>query len=161
MRTATFKHMLSFVILSLIAGVLQPAVADGISESDVTGLVEQTVEALKADAAGTIEKINSAEHPYSNKDNGALYVFVYDKNVNMVAHPKKHLVGRNYKGKPDVRGKKFRDDIVSTAVDSGKGWVDYSYQKPGETGIHPKTTYCMLVQGSDGKAYIVCSGKYK
>ena len=140
MRTATFKHMLSFVILSLIAGVLQPAVADGISESDVTGLVEQTVEALKADAAGTIEKINSAEHPYSNKDNGALYVFVYDKNVNMVAHPKKHLVGRNYKGKPDVRG---------------------SYQKPGETGIHPKTTYCMLVQGSDGKAYIVCSGKYK
>jgi polar amino acid transport system substrate-binding protein len=38
--------------------------------------------------------------------------------------------------------------------------VNYHFAKPGDSGIHPKTTYYKLVDGSDGNPYIVCSGFY-
>ena len=131
-----------------------------VTENDVTGLVELTSANLAKDAAGTIAAIVAAEHPYKNKDYGANYVFVYDTDVAMVAHPKAVLVGKSYKGKPDVRGKKFRDEIVTGALADKTGWVTYSYTKPGEKGIHPKKTYFQLCVGSDGKNYVVCSGMY-
>ena len=137
------------------------AVAGSVTDEDIMGLVEQTAAEISTDAPGTTGKISNGEHPYKNKDNPAFYVFVYDTEVNMVAHPKNKLVGRNYKGKPDVRGKTFRDEIVKGALADGSGWVDYSYQKPGEKGIHAKTTYFKLAKGSDNKNYVICCGKYK
>ncbi|GEM_PF-6060188 len=61
----------------------------------------------------------------------------------------------------DVKGKNFRDDIVSGAVANGKGEVEYAYQKPGATGIFDKVAMYIKVKGSDGKDYILVSGKYK
>jgi hypothetical protein len=65
------------------------------------------------------------------------------------------------KGKPDLKGKRFRDEIVEKARAETKGWVDYLYQKPGETGIFEKTTYFQMAKGSDGASYVVCCGKYR
>ena len=59
-----------------------------------------------------------------------------------------------------LKDKKFRDEIISGAIKKGKGWVNYHYQKPGEKGIHKKTTYYLLVKSKDGKKYVVCSGMY-
>ncbi len=131
-----------------------------ITKEQVIKLVDKTCEDIKADVGGTFEKIANAEHPYKDAQNPASYVFVYNTEVVIVAHPKKSLIGRSYKGKPDVRGKKFRDDIVNGALKNGTGWVDYSYKKPEEKGIHQKTTYYKLVTGSDGNKYVVASGKY-
>lgn len=135
--------------------------AGPVSDDQIIDLVDKVSKEIETEAQGVFEKIISGLHPYKNKDNKAFYVFVYDKDVKIVAHPKKSLVGRSYKGKPDVKGKKFRDDIVNGALKNSTGWVDYSYQKPGEKGIHAKTTYYKLITGSDGKKYIVCSGKYR
>lgn len=132
-----------------------------ITEEQVVALVGQTCSDLGKDAAGTIAQINHGAAPYKNPTNPALYVFVYDPEVTMVAHPRADLVGKNVKGKPDVKGKKFRDEMVERALKGETGWVDYLYQKPGETGIHPKTTYFAKASGSDGKTYIVCAGKYQ
>lgn len=79
----------------------------------------------------------------------------------MVAHPRADLVGMSVKGKPDVKGKKFRDEMVERALNGEMGWVDYLSQKPGETGIHPKTTFFAKATGSDRKTYVVCAGKYQ
>ena len=65
------------------------------------------------------------------------------------------LVGRNFKGKTDVNGKAFRDEIVAKAQQNGSGWEDYVYTNPGESGLYYKTTYFMLVKGSDGKTQVV------
>jgi polar amino acid transport system substrate-binding protein len=146
------------IILTLTAGGYA-ADKDGMKKK-VVDLVELTLNDLAKDTPATIEKINQGAEPYQSKTDAELYAFVYDTDVSIVAHPKKDLVGRNFKGKPDVRGKKFRDEIVEKAVKDGSGWVDYSYQKPGEAGIHPKSTYCKTVKGSDGKQYVVCAGMY-
>jgi len=50
---------------------------------------------------------------------------------------------------------------VSGAVANGKGEVEYAYQKPGATGIFDKVAMYIKVKGSDGKDYILVSGKYK
>ncbi len=153
------RLMFCALALSLFFVVANGFAAE-ITKEQVISLVEKTCEDIKADAKGTFEKIANGEHPYKDAQNPASYVFVYDTQVVIVAHPKKNLIGRSYKGKPDVRGKKFRDDIVNGALANGTGWVDYSYKKPEDTGIHQKTTYYQMVTGSDGHQYVVASGKY-
>ncbi len=147
-------------MVGMVLCVCGPAFSE-ITDDAVVSLVQKTGADITANAAETLAKINAGEAPYKNPDDESFYVFVYDPDVTIVAHPDSNLVGRNYKGKPDVRGKKFRDDLVNVSVADGKGWVDYSYQKPGESGIHEKTTYAEKVVGNDGKTYIICCGKYK
>ena len=147
-------------IVGLVLYLCVSAFAE-ITDDAVVALVQKTGADITADAAGTLSKVSAGEAPYKNPEDESFYVFVYDPDVTIVAHPDNNLVGRNYKGKPDVRGKKFRDDLVNVAIADGKGWVDYSYQKPGESGIHEKTTYAEKAVGNDGKTYIICCGKYK
>lgn len=135
---------------------------DGITLQQVMNLVDITSNHLAADAPGTLIKMNNGEHPYKDKDLPALYSFAYDTSVTMRAHAEnKLLVGVSFRGKTDVAGKKFRDEIVAGALLHNSGWVDYIYTKPNEGGLYYKTTYYKLTYGSDGKIYIVCSGKYK
>lgn len=131
------------------------------SDDAVTALVNTTATALEQDAAGTIRRINAGEAPYHDAANPALYVFVYDTNLTVVAHPNKLLVGENLRGTTDVEGTPFRDEIRTGAMRNGSGWQDYVYLQPGQMNLYRKTTYYLLVRGSDGADYIVCSGTYK
>ena len=131
-----------------------------ITNDEVTKLVAQTCVDLQKDAPATLAAINKGQAPYKDAANPTLYVFVYDLEVKLVAHPKPELVGKSMKGKPDLKGHKFRDEIVEKAQKESKGWTYYMYQKPGETGMFEKATYCEFIKGSDGAPYVVCSGKY-
>jgi len=149
-------------LLLLLPNAAQAADSDEtITEAQVIALVKKTVADITKDAPGTLDKINAAEAPYQDASNPALYTMVYDTDVIICGHPKSDLQGKSMKGKPDVQGKKFRDEIVAQALEKQTAWVDYAYQKPNSTGIFQKTTYCVAVKGSDGKMYIVCSGMYK
>ncbi|MCF8240508.1 MAG: transporter substrate-binding domain-containing protein [Melioribacteraceae bacterium] len=135
---------------------------DGITNEQVINLVNRTSNDIIADAPGTFTKMNNYEHPYRDEVYPALYSFAYDTSLTIVAHASNiMLVGNNFKGKTDVSGKPFRDEILSGALENGSGWEDYIYTKPGEGGLYYKTTYYKLTEGSDGKLYIVCAGKYK
>ncbi|MET0105675.1 MAG: cache domain-containing protein [Sedimenticola sp.] len=131
------------------------------TSEQVTSLVKQTRTAIEANALQTFARINRAEHPYMDAENPALYVFVFDTDLNVVAHAiKTKVIGKNVKGKPDIKGKKFRDEILAKALRDGSGWVDYYFANPKTKQEAHKTTYFELANGSDGKEYIVGSGKY-
>jgi len=132
-----------------------------ITQERVVALVKRTVADMAVDAPGTLAKINKAVPPYQDPTNPALYTMAYDTDAVLCGHPRPDLQGKSMKGEPDVEGKKFRDEIVATALAKKSAWVDYAYQKPGSPGIFQKTAYCEVVKGSDGKTYIVCSGMYK
>jgi polar amino acid transport system substrate-binding protein len=133
-----------------------------ITDEQVIRLANFTSSRIESDAPETFKKISAGEHPFKDKDNPALYVFVYDTEINIIAHADNpRLVGMNFMGKVDVSGKKFRDDIVAGAIKNRTGWVDYIYTNPAESGLYYKTTYYTLTRGSDGKLYVVCCGKYK
>ncbi len=91
-----------------------------------------------------------------------LYVYVFDKYVTEAANANNPaVVGRNFKGVPDMAGRLFRDNIVDGALTNGTGWEDYVFTMPGKIGLYYKSVYYKLVTGSDGKQYIVCVGRYK
>ncbi|WP_094228804.1 transporter substrate-binding domain-containing protein [Methanolobus psychrotolerans] len=128
----------------------------------VIALVDTTATAIEKNATDTFQRINAGEASYRDLENPALYTFVYDVNVTMVAHADNILlVGTNFKGKTDVTGKPFRDEIVSGALKNGTGWVEYVYTNPVHANLYYKTTYYRLARGSDGNSYIVCSGNFK
>jgi polar amino acid transport system substrate-binding protein len=133
-----------------------------ISDEAVMDLVATTARDIEKNAHETIRHINAGEAPYRDPVNPALYVFVLDTNVTVVAHADNiQVVGFNQRGKTDVTGKPFRDEIVEGALAHGTGWEDYVYSNPVEVGVYRKTAYYQLVRGSDGNSYVVSSGTYK
>ncbi|MDD1648208.1 MAG: transporter substrate-binding domain-containing protein [Methanomicrobiales archaeon] len=133
-----------------------------ISDEAVMDLVATTARDIEKNAHETIRHINAGEAPYRDPVNPALYVFVLDTNVTVVAHADNiQVVGFNQRGKTDVTGKPFRDEIVEGALAHGTGWEDYVYSNPVEAGVYRKTAYYQLVRGSDGNSYVVSSGTYK
>ena len=131
-----------------------------ITEQQVTDLVELTASALQGDAQGTLTSIANGEAPYVDASNPALYVFVLDPQVRMVAHPDPTLQGKSMKGVPDATGRLVRDEMVARALAGDSGWIDYVRQEPGQDGLQKKSTYFTLVTGSDGSQYIVGAGRY-
>lgn len=131
------------------------------SSEEVVALVKQTREAVEKNALQTFARINRAEHPYKNKDNPSLYIFAFDTDLNVVAHAiKTKVIGKNVKGKPDIKGKQFRDEMLTKAKKDGSGWVDYYFLNPKTKLEAHKTAYFELANGNDGKSYIIGSGKY-
>ncbi|WP_319508651.1 transporter substrate-binding domain-containing protein [uncultured Methanolobus sp.] len=132
------------------------------TDEAVIALVDTTAAAIEKNATDTFQRINAGEAPYRDYENPALYTFVYDMNVTMVAHADNLLlVGTNFKGKTDVTGKLFRDEIVAAALENGTGWEEYVYTNPVQANLYYKTTYYRLARGSDDNSYIVCSGNFK
>ena len=90
-------------------------------------------------------------------DKGELYVFAYDLQGVMLAHPKNPaLIGQDLINVPDVEGKLFRKEIVEKARSQGSGWVDYVYLNPETNKQEHKTTYFQKVGD-----IILCCGIYK
>jgi polar amino acid transport system substrate-binding protein len=132
------------------------------TDEAVIALVDTTAAALEQNAPDTLRRINAGEAPYSDPTNPGLYVFVYTTDMTIIAHADNILlVGGNYKGKKDVTGTPFNEEIYEGALANGTGWVEYVYMHPVQTNLYYKTTYYRLTQGSDGVQYIVCSGNYK
>lgn len=132
------------------------------TDEAVMTLVNTTVAAIENNASDTFRHVNAGDAPYRDPKNPALYTFVYDMNLTVVANADNILlVGVNFKGKTDVTGKPYRDDILSGALKNGTGWEEYVYTNPVQTNLYYKTAYYRLTRGSDGNSYIVCSGNYK
>ena len=70
-------------------------------------------------------------------------------------------VAINTRGKPDVTGKLFHDEILAGALKNGTGWVEYVYINPVQTNLYYKTTYYRLTKGSDGKSDIAASDNFR
>ena len=154
------KKLLCLVVSVLMLVVSATFVA-AITTEEAVALVEQTTKDIEKNALQTLARINRAEHPYKNKDNPSLYIFVLDTDLTVNGHPiKTKVIGKNMKGKPDIKGKMFRDEFLAVALKDGSGWVDYYFLNPKTQKEEHKTSFIKLVKGSDGKEYIVGCGKY-
>ena len=88
---------------------------------------------------------------------GELYVFAYDLNATIIAHPiNPKLIGKSLLEVPDADGKLFRKEIAELAKTKGSGWVDYKYKNPVSNKIEDKTTLIQKVGD-----VIICCGIYK
>lgn len=122
------------------------------------------VEALVTKAAALVDsKGKQAFVEFAKRDSewfgGDTYLFAYDMNANVLlnpAFPKRE--GTNVAGQKDARGKPFHDEIIRTAQ-TGSGWVDYMFPKPGQTAPSQKWTFVKKVT-IDGVSGLIGSGFY-
>ena len=118
-------------------------------------MVEQAVAYVKAN--GPEKALQEFNKPKSKFVKGELYVFAYDLNAVVVAHPLiPKLIGKNMFNEPDSKGKFFRKEVVELANAKGSGLVDYTYLNPVTKQEESKTTYIQ----KEGDL-IICCGAYK
>ncbi|MGI2035118.1 methyl-accepting chemotaxis protein [Rhizobium panacihumi] len=61
------------------------------------------------------------------------YLYAYDYDITMRLHPDPKRLGQNFKGKPDVTGFMYRDELVKIGRNGG-GTADFLGPKPGQQG---------------------------
>ncbi len=136
--------LFAFTVLSCASG-----------KDDAKALVKKAVAYVKYQ--GKEKAIAEINKPRGMFDKGETYVFAYDLQGVMVAHPKNPtLIGKNLIAVPDSEGKLFRKEIVEKVNSKGSGWVDYVYLNPETNEYEHKTTYCQ----KEGDI-IICCGAYK
>ena len=142
------KKIVSLACLLVVVAMAAP-------KDDAVALVKDAEKFLKAN--GREKALQEMSKPDGKWVKGELYVFAYDLQAVMVAHPKNpKLVGKNLMDVPDVDGKMFRKEIVDLAKSKGSGWVDYKYKNPETGKLEEKTTYLLKVGD-----IILCCGIYK
>jgi cytochrome c len=137
-------------LLSLLAVSVQA----GEPKTDAVALVKSAVAFYKAN--GMEKTLDEIPNPKGQFNKGELYVFIYDLNATLLAHPNTKLIGQNMLDLPDLSGKKYRKEIMEKAVKDGKGWTDYQYQNPKSKEIESKTTYFEKIDD-----IVICCGIYK
>ena len=149
------KNMSISIVIGLI-GLFAFAVLSCTSgKDDAKVLVKKAAAYVKYQ--GKEKAIAEISKPRGMFDKGETYVFAYDLQGVMLAHPKNPaLIGKNLYDVPDSQGKLFRKEIVEKAKSKDSGWVDYVYLNPETNELEHKTTY--LQKEGD---IILCCGAYK
>jgi hypothetical protein len=71
-----------------------------------------------------------------------LYIFVLSTTGVMLAHGiNEKFVGLDFLNVKDSDGKEFTKEIVDTAKNQGKGWVNYKWYHPRRNKVLPKMLY--------------------
>jgi len=151
--------MKKIIVVSIVIGLMGFFVFAVLSctsgKDEAKNLVKKAVAYVKYQ--GKEKAISEIRKRRGMFDKGELYVFAYDLNGVMLAHPKNpELIGKNLIAVPDSEGKLFRKEIVEKAKIKGSGWVDYVYLNPETNELEHKTTYC---QKEDD--IIICCGAYR
>lgn len=92
---------------------------------------------------------------------GDNYVWVQDKDVNMVLHPiKRRLNGKSLKGNKDENGKLLFVEMDKAAnANAAGGWVEYVWPKPGAEKATPKISFVKKCEG--GLGWVAGAGVWK
>ncbi|MEW5789446.1 MAG: cache domain-containing protein [Pseudomonadota bacterium] len=143
------KSLLWGVLLALSVGPVQAG------EKEVAmKLVGEAAAAVAKDRTGALAEIGNKAGRFVK---GEVYVFAYDLNGVMVAHPiNAKLVGKNLLEVPDADGKLFRKEIISQVNASGGAMVEYKYKNPQNGLVEDKVSFCK--KAAD---LAVCAGYYK
>jgi hypothetical protein len=150
------KRNFTLIIATCLIGLFAFAgLAFASGKDDAKALVKKAAAYVKYQGKG--KAIVEISKPKGMFDKGEEYVFAYDLQGVMVAHPKNPaLIGKNLIGIPDSEGKMFRKEIVELAKKKGSGWVEYMYLNPETNEQEQKTTYIQKVGD-----LIVCCGTYE
>lgn len=94
---------------------------------------------------------------------GESYIFVLDREGNMLVHSDAGMEGKNQLALKDVNGKPIIRGLIDAATmapDKPAGWFHYEWPVPG--GLLPrwKSSYVRLVTAPSGNSYVVGSGIY-
>ncbi|HET7832780.1 MAG TPA: cache domain-containing protein [Gallionella sp.] len=119
------------------------------------------VDAVTA-AVGQIEKHGRATFPLFHDPAGPFivkdaYIFVFDMNgIDLVNPGFPNLEGRNLMDLKDTQGKQLVREMFRVVQNSGSGWVDYMWPKPGDSVSTQKSAYVAKAKVGDQWMLVGC-----
>lgn len=149
-----------FVCFAVALGLLfalsaQPVLA-GNSPAEAEAMVKKAIDYYKNN--GKEKTIAAMSDPKGEFIKGELYAFMFDFDVNCLAHPANpKLMGKNLADLKDAEGKTFMMEMGKMAK-AGGGWVDYKWTNPETKKIQDKSSYALPITGEN--VFIGC-GIYK
>jgi cytochrome c len=144
-------------LAACLISVFAPAVnASHLPKSNSRGAIIAYVER----AAQIVRKSGPSCATLESKEwrGGDYYIFVLGPDDQLICHPKADMIGKPSSSIVNRKGVKVGELIAAKGKDSGKGWVEYGWPRPGQTAEEPKSTYVMAVTGPDGTHYTVGAG---
>jgi hypothetical protein len=143
--------------LRAISATLQEVLSGRNRKKQAIDLVKKGLAmAKKQGLEAVIDAAGNKNGPFCSGDEWYIYIGATKGRVTLLAHPHtpEKLVGPDLSQLEDIRGKKFFNDLIQTALEEGEGWVNYWWPKPGQTTSSLKSTYLAKVPGED--AFIAC-----
>lgn len=135
-------------------------------QATVSNLVQEAISVVasyeKQVNAGTLTKEDAQRQAieriaairYNEKD----YLWINDLTPRMVMHPvKPEMNGKDLSDNKDPNGKFLFMEMAKVCRDKGKGFVEYAWEKPGNSKPVPKISYVELYQSW---GWIVGTGVY-
>ena len=145
------KMMLLVACTVLFCAVQVRAEGDKATPQDVYNLVLKAYEVVKALGDKSLPAFNDPKGEFIFKDT---YAFVQRCPRDMAAHP---FAMEKLKGADLDKAFPFNRALCQAGEQSGGGWVEYMWPKPGETEPARKVSYSLRVEGTP---YTVMSGIY-
>lgn len=100
--------------------------------------LEAAEERFKEEAKNQISKLRFG----SKGDN---YFFILDTDMKMVMHPVQPVLnGQDMSGMTDPKGKRLFAEMAETVRETGRGFAEYLWEKPGENTPVPKLSFVRL-----------------
>lgn len=129
------------------------------SQATAADATPQEVVSKVKEAVSLVSAKGEACFPEFNDPNGkwiwgGTYVFIMKCDGTMLAtHPiKPKLIGRDLSTMKDKFGNYFFSQMCETAKNSGGGWTEYYWPKPGETEQSRKISYVLPIPGTPYQA---------
>ncbi len=137
-----------FVLVPFIRGLIMEEKQQSVSNM-VQGAVSIIFSYQKEVDAGKITKEDAQKRAFerigSIRYDGSNYLWINDINLKMVMHPiKPEMNGKDLGEIQDSSGKHFFAEMVKVCKDKEKGFVEYSWSKPGNDAAVPKISYVEL-----------------
>jgi Single Cache domain 2 len=155
------KSKILILMLLCAALVVFPSrsyTAERTTEEDAVQMVEMAGKLIEVMGDAALAVISDPSGKCCDQERN-LYVFVYSKDVVLLADSQRHdVIGVSFKGKdPVVNNYQVSEIMVQKAMKKGSGWTDYPYMNASTGKISMKHTYAKLFRHA-GKSYIVCCG---
>lgn len=146
-----------------LAVAAQPSRAAHYERAETRALVELVDDAAKRVRSRGEAAFEDFRRPGSRWRSGDSYVFVLDRDGDMLVHPDPALEGGNVLDLVDVDGKPIIRGLLATATampDEQHGWYHYRWPVPG--GLLPrwKSSYVTRVKAPSGEELVVGGGMY-
>ena len=158
MNMPSFQRCALALLVSLAAGVASAA-EEAATPQEVVTKVWSATKFLQDKGVSGFAALNSKDGQWVWKDS---YVFAFDcRKDKMVAHPMRpDLVGRAILQITDNNGKFIFKELCKAGSQSGGGWVDYVWTKPGDGKASRKLSYAVTADLAFSTGIHVAAGVY-
>jgi len=135
--------------------------SDAMTKPDVvTTKVEQACALLEAEGTAAFAKFQGQGSEFLFE---GTYIWVHSLTEGtMLMHPMKYkLNGKSVLGLKDKKGKRLFATMNKVVKESGSGWVEYYWPKPGSKDVAHKVSYVRGCSTADGQDVVVGCGLYR